>query len=193
MHPPVYWTTLLSSKKPDPARHVHIEQKTQSIKGSYSISPFAKDAYPPLYDMPTEEATTDNTSSATFETKDSAVAVRVWVIGKSDEEGEQLVRPPKEHGKPVGADPLPVDSHNIPILGHFTFEQRRTLAMSLSTSRPPFLVYFDGLVKVDISNCPTRFRHDIHQLESSTNIVVWERLHQRLGWCARKREATLPS
>lgn len=66
------------------ARHVRIEQLSHSIKGRYTIGPAAADHHPPLYDMPVEEVTRQTSSSASFETRSSAIAVEVWIMGDDD-------------------------------------------------------------------------------------------------------------
>lgn len=67
------------------ARHVRIEQLSHSIKGRYTIGPAAVDHRPPLYDMPVEEVTRQTSSSASFETRSSAIAVEVWIMGDQDQ------------------------------------------------------------------------------------------------------------
>ncbi|CAO1616323.1 unnamed protein product [Sympodiomycopsis kandeliae] len=73
------------------ARHVRIEQLSHSIKGRYTIGPAAKDHHPPLFDMPVEQVTRQTSSSASFETRSSAISVEVWIMGdddKNDPEGD---------------------------------------------------------------------------------------------------------
>lgn len=105
--PPDNWTSLVSVEKPDPTRHIYIHHGSQSIKGTYAISPLAENVYPPVYDMPKEHATRHNTSSATFETKNSAIGATVWITGKNP-----LVREPApESGKPKGK-PVSVEARS---------------------------------------------------------------------------------
>lgn len=66
------------------ARHVRIEQPSHSIKGRYTIGPAAVDHRPPLYDMPVEQVTRQTSSSASFETRSSAIQVEVWIMGDDD-------------------------------------------------------------------------------------------------------------
>lgn len=63
------------------ARHVRIEQPSHSIKGRYAIGPAAVDHWPPLFDLPAEEVVRKSSSSASFETRSSAIAVEVWIMG----------------------------------------------------------------------------------------------------------------
>ncbi|UZJ56672.1 hypothetical protein CBS101457_005992 [Exobasidium rhododendri] len=113
--PPDNWTALVSGdSRPEPVRHINIYHTSQSIKGQYAISPLAEDLFPPRYDLPTEVATSNNTSSATFETKNSAIGVKVWILGN-----DTLVREPKEAGKKVGK---PVSVYAKTYIGHIKVE-----------------------------------------------------------------------
>lgn len=108
--PPTSWSNLVSVDKPDAIRHLNIHHNSQSIKGSFAISPLAEDVYPPLYDMPKEASTKNNTSSATFETKNSAIGVTVWIIGE-----DPVVRKTSEQGKPKGK-PVSIEAKST--MGH---------------------------------------------------------------------------
>ncbi|PWN91668.1 hypothetical protein FA10DRAFT_265513 [Acaromyces ingoldii] len=110
--PPVNWTTLVAeSSRPKPVNHIYITQNSQSIKGKYTISPYAEDVYPPVYDLPPAENKAKNSSSAGFVNKNSAISVMVWIEGNKDLvgghqrptsiEGLPVGRPIQEHGKPV--------------------------------------------------------------------------------------------
>lgn len=112
--PPDNWTSLVSAEKPEPTRHLYIHHASQSIKGQYSISPLADDEYPPKYDLPTEVATSSNASSATFETKNSAIAVTVWIHGE-----DPLVREKRDKGAQAGK---PVSVYAKTYLGHIKVE-----------------------------------------------------------------------
>ncbi|PWN19961.1 hypothetical protein BCV69DRAFT_299719 [Microstroma glucosiphilum] len=63
------------------ARHIRIEQPSHSIKGRYTIGPAAQDHRPPLYDAPLEQVVGQTSSSASFETKGSAISAEVWIMG----------------------------------------------------------------------------------------------------------------
>lgn len=63
------------------ARHIRIEQPSHSIKGRYTIGPAAQDHRPPLYDPPLEQVVGQTSSSASFETKGSAISAEVWIMG----------------------------------------------------------------------------------------------------------------
>lgn len=107
--PPQAWVQLMNTEfKPKPVKHIFIEQHSQSVKGQYSISPLSEDVYPPKYDPPREKLKQESSSSANFETHNSAVNVTVWVYGKQthlgDDEGGEMAfarRDPKAAGKPV--------------------------------------------------------------------------------------------
>jgi len=113
--PPDNWTSLVSVDKPDAARHIYIHHTSQSIKGNFAISPLAEDVYPPKYDLPTDVATKNNTSSATFETKNSAIGVRVWIIGN-----DPLVREAKDSGSKAVAKPVSIYAKTY--IGHIKVE-----------------------------------------------------------------------
>lgn len=106
------WTTLVAeSSRPKPVNHIYITQNSQSIKGKYTISPYAEDVYPPVYDLPPAENKAKNSSSAGFVNKNSAISVMVWIEGNKDLigghqrptsiDGLPIGRPIQEHGKPV--------------------------------------------------------------------------------------------
>lgn len=102
--PPDSWTSLVSVEKPDPIRHIYIHHGSQSIKGTFAISPLAEDVYPPVYDMPKEHATKHNTSSAIFETKNSAIGATIWITGKNPLVREPAPEQGTSKGKPVSVE-----------------------------------------------------------------------------------------
>lgn len=105
--PPLNWTTLVAeTSRPKPVNHIYITQNSQSIKGKYTISPYAEDVYPPVYDNPPTESKAKYSSSAGFVNKNSAISVMVWVEAKKPErpasfDGLPVGRPDQEPGKPV--------------------------------------------------------------------------------------------
>lgn len=105
MAPPERWSSIVASEKPTPVRHIYIQQVSQSVKGSFAISPHADDVYPPVYDKPKDEAVANNRSSAIFETKNSAVGVTVWIMG-SDETSHHREKQHRDQpaGKPISIE-----------------------------------------------------------------------------------------
>lgn len=70
------------------ARHIRIEQPSHSIKGRYTIGPSARDHRPPLYDMPLDQVVGQTSSSASFETRSSAIAAEVWIMANEEDGSE---------------------------------------------------------------------------------------------------------
>jgi hypothetical protein len=120
--PPSSWANLVSADKPEAIRHLYIHHNSQSIKNNFAISPLAEDVYPPLYDMPKEASIKNNTSSATFETKNSAIGVTVWIIGD-----DPVIRQAAELGKPKGK-PVSIEAKST--MGHM-----KLVVVSQSSSR----------------------------------------------------------
>lgn len=107
------WTTLVAeSSRPKPVNHIYITQNSQSIKGKYTISPYAEDVYPPVYDLPPAENKAKNSSSAGFVNKNSAISVMVWIEGNKDLVGGHHQRPTSIEGLPVGR---PIQEHGKPV------------------------------------------------------------------------------
>ncbi|PWN46170.1 hypothetical protein IE81DRAFT_344225 [Ceraceosorus guamensis] len=93
--PPWAFTALETAKQVSGrkvARHIRIEQPSQSIKGIYCISPLVADLHPPIYDRPCDTQLENCSSSAWFEGRGSPVNVTVVVQGDGDEEAHAKVK-----------------------------------------------------------------------------------------------------
>lgn len=168
--PPSSWTTLVSADHPDPTRHLYIHHQTQSIKGSFSISPLAEDVYPPLYDMPLEATTKNHSASATFSTKNSAIGVTVWITGK-----DPLIREKAHHGKPKGK-PVSVEAKST--MGHM-----KLVIVSESTTHNNESIVPD-----------TEFKASIRQPAASTyirQITHWQCPHSYPAYLFRTSKVDL--
>lgn len=73
------------------ARHIRVEQPSHSIKGKYIIGVTAPDHFPPLFDAPVEQVVRQSSASASFETKGSAIAAEIWIMG--DPKVEEKIGP----------------------------------------------------------------------------------------------------
>lgn len=93
--PPWAFTALETAKQVSGrkvARHIRIEQPSQSIKGVFCISPVVDDLHPPIYDKPCETQLNNCSSSAWFEGRSGPVNVTVVVQGDGDEETHAKVK-----------------------------------------------------------------------------------------------------